>query len=69
MLFSGLTEVDVDSGDISVGSTSGKLKAVTKSGNINVNLSQHDDIKLKTNEGKLLNIFKPVLRGHPWDPR
>jgi len=49
----GLTEVDVDSGDISVGSTSGKLKAVTKSGNINVNLSHHDDIKLKTNEGNI----------------
>lgn len=50
-LFSGLTEVDVTSGDISIGSTSGYLKAQTKSGDINVNLSRHDDVTLKSKEG------------------
>ena len=51
LLFLGLTEVHVEDGDISVGSTSGKLKAVTNSGNINANLSHHDNITLKTKEG------------------
>ena len=50
-LFSGLTEVDVTSGDISIGSTSGNLKAQTKSGDINVNLSHHDDVTLQSKEG------------------
>ena len=53
-LFSGLTEVDVERGDISVGSASGKLKAVTKHGNINVNLAHLDIVTLKSKEGRLL---------------
>ena len=54
VLFSGLTEVASEEGDIFVGSTSGKLKAVTKCGNINVSLALHDDVTLKSNEGRLL---------------
>ena len=47
----GLTEVNVDSGDITVCSTCGTLKAVTRSGNINASLSHHDDVVLKSREG------------------
>ena len=53
-LFSGVTEVDVEEGDISVGSASGKLKAVTNHGNIDVNLAHNDDVTLKSKEGILL---------------
>lgn len=49
----GLTEINVDSGDISVGSASGKLKAVTRNGNIDVNLSHHDDVTLRSKEGSI----------------
>ena len=48
-----MTEVSVKNGDISIGSTSGILKAVTNSGNIDVSLSQHDNVILETKEGKL----------------
>ncbi|XP_067052659.1 protein FAM185A-like [Acropora muricata] len=49
----GLTEVNVDSGDIAVGSTCGTLKAVTRSGNINASLLHHDDVVLKSREGNI----------------
>ena len=49
-----MTEINVDSGDISVGSASGKLKAVTRNGNIDVNLSHHDDVTLRSKEGKYM---------------
>lgn len=49
----GSTEIDVDRGDISVVSASGKLKAVTTTGNVNVNLSYHDDVMLKSKEGNV----------------
>ena len=48
-----MTEVSVKNGDISVGSTSGTLKAVTNSGNIDVSLSRHNNVTLETKEGKL----------------
>lgn len=51
--FLGFTEVNVENGNISIGSTSGTLKAVTKSGNIDVSLSKHDDVTLETKKGKL----------------
>ena len=51
MLCLGLTEVNVDSGDITVGSTCGTLKAVTRSGNIDASLLRHDDVVLKSREG------------------
>lgn len=50
---SGVTEVNVKNGNISVGSTSGILKAVTKTGNIDVSLSRHNNVILETKEGKL----------------
>ena len=50
---SGVTEVSGKDGDISVGSTSGILKAVTHTGNIDVSLSRHNDVMLETKEGKL----------------
>ena len=48
-----MTEVNVKNGDISIGSTSGTLKAVTKSGNIDVSLSRHNNVILETKEGML----------------
>lgn len=51
--FSGVTEVSVKNGNISIGSTSGILKAVTKTGNIDVSLSRHNNVILETKEGKL----------------
>lgn len=48
-----LTEVNVDSGDITVGSTCGTLKAVTRSGNISASLLRHDDVVLKLREGNI----------------
>lgn len=51
--FSGATEVSVKNGNISIGSTSGILKAVTKTGNIDVSLSRHNNVILETKEGKL----------------
>lgn len=48
-----LTEVNVDSGDITVGSTCGTLKAVTRSGNIDASLLRHDDVVLKSREGNI----------------
>ena len=53
IFLSGLTVVHVEDGDMSIGSTSGELKAFTRRGNIDVNLSQHDDVTLETKEGKL----------------
>ena len=50
---SGVTEVSGKDGDISIGSTSGILKAVTHTGNIDVSLSRHNDVMLETKEGKL----------------
>lgn len=50
---SGESEVSVKSGDISIGSTSGILKAVTNTGNIDISLSQHNNVILETKEGKL----------------
>lgn len=47
----GVTEVSVKNGDISVGSTSGTLNAVTNSGNIDVSLSRHNNVILETKEG------------------
>ncbi|KAL9978602.1 hypothetical protein ACROYT_G016138 [Oculina patagonica] len=49
----GLTEVNVEDGNISIGSISGTLKGVTKSGNIDVSLSKHDDVTLKTKKGDI----------------
>ena len=46
-----MTEVSVKNGNITVGSTSGTLKAVTESGNVDVNVSQHDDVTLETKTG------------------
>lgn len=48
-----MTEVNIKNGDISVGSTSGTLKAVTNSGNIDVSLSRHSNVTLETKEGRL----------------
>ena len=45
--------VHVEDGDMSIGSTSGELKAFTRRGNIDVNLSQHNDVMLETKKGKL----------------
>ena len=59
--FSGLTEVKVKNGNISIGSTSGSLSAVTKSGNIDVSLSKHDDVTLKTNTGRLSKNFVELI--------
>ena len=50
---SGVTEVSAKNGDISISSTSGTLKAVTNTGNIDVSLSRHDNVILETKEGKL----------------
>lgn len=49
----GVTEVNIKNGDISVGSTSGALKAVTNSGNIDVSLSRHNNVILETKEGDI----------------
>ena len=59
--FSGSTEIDVDRGDISVVSASGKLKAVTTTGNVNVNLSYHDDVMLKSKEGNYESLLHVSL--------
>ena len=60
-----MTEVSVKNGDISVGSTSGTLKAVTNSGNIDVSLSQHNNVTLETRVGKLpknsMKFFLPAI--------
>ena len=48
-----MTEVNIKNGDISVGSTSGALKAVTNSGNIDVSLSRYNNVILETKEGRL----------------
>lgn len=48
-----MTEVNIKNGDISVGSASGTLKAVTNSGNIDVSLSRHNNVILETKEGRL----------------
>ena len=42
----------MEKGDITIGSASGKLKAVTKAGNIDVSLSLHKDVGLKTEQGR-----------------
>ena len=51
-----MTEVSVKNGNITVGSTSGTLKAVTKSGNVDVNVSQHDNVTLETKTGTVLKL-------------
>ena len=48
-----MTEVSVKNGDISIGSTSGILKAVTNTGNIDISLSRHNNVILETKKGKL----------------
>lgn len=48
----GFTEIRAEDGNISIGSTSGQLEAFTGRGSIDVNLSQHEDVVLNTNEGK-----------------
>ncbi|PFX14333.1 Protein FAM185A [Stylophora pistillata] len=47
------TEIHVEEGNISIGSTSGQLEAFTGRGSIDVNLSQHEDVKLNTKEGDI----------------
>lgn len=49
----GFTEIHVEEGNISIGSTSGQLEAFTGRGSIDVNLSQHEDVKLNTKEGDI----------------